>query len=288
MKRLNRRLKDLIYSLLPGVKPSFMVVGAQKAGTTSLYHYLCNHRKLIGSRPKEVHFFDVDEYFEKGTRWYMRHFKSLKALARDVTSFEANPNYLYIDCCAERLFEFNPNLRIIILLREPVARAFSAWNMYRSFRESGQPLPEILLKPYHRATNSGLEPFFKSERFPDFQEWIDFEFEHLQRDSAMYEPSLVRRGIYYPQVKRFVESFGWEQVLVIGSEDLGAKRDCTLNTILRFVGMPELESIHSPEARKHVIPYTMELDQYTLKRLEEFYAPHNEKLFEYLGKNVNW
>jgi hypothetical protein len=83
MANVKKKIKSLIYHTLPGHKPDFIIVGAQKAGTSSLHYYLSQHPKLVASRPKEVHFFDRDENFNKGRGWYHQAFKNPKKVIGD-------------------------------------------------------------------------------------------------------------------------------------------------------------------------------------------------------------
>src|SRR5690606_16552205 len=105
---------------------------------------LDQHPNLIGSMPKEVRFFDRDENYAKGVDWYKKSFRRTKGLLRKCLYVEATPEYLYRPYVAERIFEYNKELKLIILLRDPVERAYSSWNMYRHFLASKKGIPDIL------------------------------------------------------------------------------------------------------------------------------------------------
>src|SRR5687768_12473294 len=90
-------------NLLPGNIPDFIIVGAQKAGTTSLHYYLKQHPKLVGSSPKEVRFFNADYNYQKGKNWYSKAFRDAKNPFKKGLYFEATPMYMYSSVAAERM-----------------------------------------------------------------------------------------------------------------------------------------------------------------------------------------
>lgn len=104
--------------------PDFLIIGAQKAGTTSLFNYLCMHPQVIGSVPKEL--FYLCSHPERGERWYRRHFPLISTLkARSALCGEATPTSLYSEQAAQLAQQLVPRAKIIVLLREPAARAVS-------------------------------------------------------------------------------------------------------------------------------------------------------------------
>lgn len=100
--------------------PGSIIVGAQKCGTTSLYHYLLQHPEIEGGVTKEIHFFD--RYYWKGSGWYARQFRPQRD---DSLLCEATPMYLYDEKSVKRIAQDLPNARFIIVLRNPVDRAYS-------------------------------------------------------------------------------------------------------------------------------------------------------------------
>jgi len=112
-------------------KVGAFIIGSQKAATTSLFTYLVRHPQIEGSSKKEVHYFDNHQNFSQGDAWYHKHF----TYNRKSLNIEATPRYLYAPHVPQRLFEFNSKAKLIIVLRNPVERAYSAWNMYRQMSE---------------------------------------------------------------------------------------------------------------------------------------------------------
>ena len=102
--------------------PSFLILGAQKAGTSSLYNYLRQHPSLRLPQKKEMHFFDL--YYMRGLKWYARQFPAF-VFNRTKKTGEATPYYLFHPAVAERVATALPNVKLIALLRDPTVRAFA-------------------------------------------------------------------------------------------------------------------------------------------------------------------
>jgi hypothetical protein len=110
-------------------KPAFLIIGAQKAGTSSLFRYLSQHPDIRLPKRKELHFFDLQ--YSNGIDWYERLFPRKKIIKRQITG-EASPFYLFHPLVPERVFNHYPNIRLIVLLRNPVDRAYSHFHMERN------------------------------------------------------------------------------------------------------------------------------------------------------------
>jgi hypothetical protein len=107
--------------------PDFMIIGAQKSGTSSLYNWLNQHPQIRGSICKELYYFNNGIHLGKDLRWYRQQFRGTAAL-----HFEATPAYLYSPTACENIFRTYPNIKMIAILRNPVDRAYSAYNHHRS------------------------------------------------------------------------------------------------------------------------------------------------------------
>jgi hypothetical protein len=112
------------------LKPTFLVIGAQKSGTTSLHAYLADHPAILCATPKEVHYFD--QAYHRGDRWYLAHLplagRGIAARARAGVApavGEVTPAYLFTPLVPQRAHAFDPRLKLIAVLRDPVTRAYS-------------------------------------------------------------------------------------------------------------------------------------------------------------------
>jgi len=118
------------------VLPDVVIVGAQRAGTTSCFRYVEQHPQVVGAIRKEVHYFDVDAKFAKGEGWYRAHFPTTRELAALERSdglrrlvMEGTPAYMFRDYAPARMVALLPEAKLVALLRNPVDRALSNWKL---------------------------------------------------------------------------------------------------------------------------------------------------------------
>lgn len=207
--------------------PDFVIVGAQKGGTSSLYAYLCQHPQILPAERKEVHFVDLN--WPRGERWYRSHFPSFRDLARHegggrerALTGEASPYYLYHPHAARRLAAVVPQARIIILLRDPVARAYSHYRHNVRMGEETLSFPEALER---------------EERILP-EETVKLVADPTYRSVAHQLYSYRARGRYAEQIARFLEHFPQEQLLILRSEDLFADPQRVYTQTLGFLDLP--------------------------------------------------
>ena len=128
--------------------PSFLIIGAQKAGTSALFKYLSAHPHLLPSSPKEVNYFWQDHYYEKGVDNYAQHFpkRTEEMSERGFLSFEGTPLYLQDSASPARIYDFNPEIKLIVLLRNPIDRAYAQFQMYQRRRQNPLALADSILR----------------------------------------------------------------------------------------------------------------------------------------------
>jgi hypothetical protein len=234
-----------------GALPDFVIIGAQKGGTSFLYYLLTRHPLVEPAARKELHFFDKPERFESGAQWYRRCFpqSGWKDGQRSITG-EATPSYLFDPPVAKRMAEVVPQARLIALLRNPVDRAYSHYQMQ-----------------VKRGTE--LSPFEEA-----------IEQQHT---------SYVSRGIYVDQLLRWFEFFGKEQMLILKSEDFFERPVETLKVVLTFLDLPGWQPDASDlQQKRHTGAYTQKMDPSTRRRLEAYFEPYNKRLYECLDVDFGW
>jgi hypothetical protein len=267
---LTRRLKTFAGPKLRK-KPGFLIIGAQKAGTTSLHHYLGRHPDLQSANgPKELHFFNL--YHDRGMGWYMSHFP--RRVPRDRrTWFEATPDYLHQPMAAERIRRDLGPVRLVAILREPAARAHSAWKMWSRFDA---------LRP---------EESGKADR-RSFADAISEELD-APDGSADRHYHYVSAGRYAEHLARFLDHFPRERILILDHAQMNADLGGFLDRICSFLGVdpfPDDDIARFGEKRLWTSPAVEEEDdtQATLQRLRDYYAPWNERLFGLIGERWAW
>lgn len=263
--------------LLKSHFPDFIIVGVQKGGTTTLHSLLNQHPQLQGSTVKELHYFDRKIHERDSLKNYKKNF--LGNRFKQKKYFESTPNYMYQQNFGEEIVKLNPNIKLIILLREPVERAFSAWNMFRDMYVKNEG--KELLKHYRGEEIYDL--LFKSkDDFPSFEEAIEME---RSIENSSDEPSFLRRGLYEKQINRLYESIKKDNILVLFSTDLKSKPHEELKKTIEFLGV---EPFDFTIRNLHEREYVEKISEETKQKLKEYFKESNLKLSQLLGKKITW
>ena len=269
------------------ILPSFLIIGAQRAGTTSLFEHLQDHPDFGSPRSadrsvywaKELHFFD--ENFDKGLDWYRAFFPLHSTRERrrrrggDLVAGEATPYYLFHPAVPGRVASSLPDVRLVAILRDPVERAYSHYQLARATGRERLSFEEALDKEPKRL--AGVEAWLSSR--PPTARGGHPNYRHHRRRAY------VARGYYAEQLTRWFEHLPREQLLVVRAEDLFARTQETYSEVLRFVGLRDW-TLKNLEARNRQSYAPMDPD--TRQRLEEHYAEPNARLAELLGWPEAW
>jgi hypothetical protein len=272
------------------IVPTFLVIGAQRAGTTSLFDYLLRHPDVRGPLAggdqvwwtgKELHFFD--ERFWRGLNWYRSFFPTVfsrnarRRTGKDLVVGEATPFYMFHPLVPERVAASIPEVRLVALLRDPVERAWSHYKIMRrsrreklSFGEALEAEPDRLAKERERLLT---DPKFRSLHY---------------RHHAYFA-----RGLYAEQLERWLDHFPREQLLVLRAEELHERPADVYRTVLEFLDLRPHELKHfgrrNRSALRHGKPaQNPDLDPSIRDLLAERFADPNARLAELLGENFGW
>lgn len=254
--------------------PNFIVIGANRGGTTSLYAYLQQHPLIISATKKEVHFFDID--YAKGLNWYRTHFPSLlhkyyikQTRGEDIITGEASPYYMCHPHAPKRILEHLPQVKLIAILRNPIDRAYSHYQHSIKRKTETLSFEEAIDKEEERLQGEE-EKMIKDENY--------YSFPHRAH-------SYLSRGIYVDQLKVWSSLFPKEQILIIKSEDLYTDPSPTFKKILNFLEIPEWEP---KDYKEYNAGSYSKIEPGTRKKLNDYFEPHNQRLYEYLGTNFGW
>jgi hypothetical protein len=259
--------------------PDFLIVGAKRGGTTSLWNWLLQHKGVLPMVPglqklKSSHYFYM--HYGRGHSWY-RGFFPLASTRRLVgarhhltpVAGEASPYYLFDPRVPARVAAELPDVRVIVLLRDPVDRAYSHW------RERVQ---------------EGVEPLGFRDALAAEPDRLAGELERMASDPLYYsEPhdwySYRSRGIYAPQLQRWKSVVAPDRLLVVPSEDLYADPQAAYTRVTSFLGLPA-----SPlsRARRHNHQPFDPMPDDVRADLAAFYRGHDAELTEVLGHAPHW
>lgn len=265
----------------------FMIIGAQRAGTTSLYKFLDLLPPFCGSDEKEVGYFSIDSNYTKGTDWYHQQFDTC---ARGQLKFEATPEYLYYPYVPERIKKYKSDLKFIVLLRDPVDRCYSAWKLFKNIYEH-DPVSRQRIIEYSKDTkNDALANLMSGEDFPHFATVVKEDLDRYYTNSESLEPSFVRRGLYQQQISHWLKFFDRSQFLFLEISDLNQPEELLrkLQDFLEVVLEFEVRDLTMPEYNKLSGKITVEVDPETRNLLQNFYHQHNLNLFRLINKTYDW
>ena len=278
VKRLFRRAGVATSRFRP--LPEFLVIGAHRAGTTSLNAYLQEHPQVARKFPrvqdiKGVRFFD--EHYALGVDWYRSHFPTTayrRYLERrhgaPVVTGDLSSYYLFHPAAAERASRVVPEAKIIVLLRDPIERAYSHWKRER--RDGNEPL--------------GFEDAIAAE-----PERLAGEVERILADDSYSSHahenfSYLSQGLYLEPLRRWLDYYPPEQLHVEISERFLQEPQARYDRVLEFLGLP-------PHRLRDASPFNttsadQKLDPTTRAALAARVAPHNRALEQLLGFELEW
>lgn len=259
--------------------PDFVIIGTKRGGTTSLWNWLLRHPSMLPMWPatqnlKSPHYFYW--HYANGPRWYRGFFptrltravRGVRAPGR-VVSGEASPCYLSDPRVPARVAAELPRTKVIVLLRDPVERAYS------HFRER---------------TNAGVETETFERALELEDQRLAGELERMHAEPFYYSRphdwySYRSRGVYLPQLQAWQDVTPAERMLVVRSEDLYEDPAHTYRTVTDFVGLSPFD-LQQP--KRHNYHPAQDMPASSRAELTSFFAPHNQRLYDLLGRDLGW
>jgi hypothetical protein len=255
--------------------PGFLIVGGQRCGTTSMYRTLSQHPAVLKAvRHKGVHYFDTD--YERGMSWYRAHFP-LQRTARAVQAragvppltFESSPYYMFHPLAADRIADDLPGVKVIVLLRDPVERAYSA-------------------HAHELARGYETEDFETALTLEESR--LDGEAERLiadphYRSHSHQHHGYLQRGRYIEHLERLEKVFGRDRMHVVDSHRFFEDPEPVYDDVLEFLGLPHTGY---PVFEQHNARPRSPMPAELRARLDEHFEPYDERLMAWLGHPVSW
>lgn len=259
--------------------PDFLIVGSKRGGTTSLHNYLLMHPGVLGLFPRprgqksSDYLFSIDarglgryrSYFHTGV------YKSRVAerLHYQPLSGESSPLYIWDPRIARLAHEANPKLRAIMLVRDPVQRAFSHWQ--ERVQNDVEPLSfsDALEAEPARTAGELDRMFVDASYYSEAYDWYSYR----------------ARGIYLPQLQNWTSVFPRAQLLVLRSEDMYEDVQATFETVCRFLDLPPMQL---PTTKAFNASRKPDMPAGPSQELSNYYSDHNAELEAYLGRSLSW
>lgn len=250
--------------------PDFIITGVAKCGTESFWAAMMQHPQIAKPNIHSIHYFD--EVYHKNLQWYQAHFPLKKRLSDKLITGEKSTFYISHPYCAERIHKVLPDVKLIVLLRNPVDRAVSQYGHFKSRGYEDLPIDEAMRQEEER-----IEPYLST-----------------MDDKSVYKAghplkvySYKARGHYAEHLKKYFEFFDRKQMKIIKSERFFSEPDDVLKETFEFLGInsdvkiPDLRPVNTRKRKENVPDSTYDY-------LEEYFAPHNKKLQELLGEDFTW
>lgn len=247
--------------------PDFIIIGETKTGTTSLFNYLLEHPQIKNtlseeliieevkelsdsqlSNSKEIRFFD--RYYHKGLEWYKSKFPDTSY--KEITG-EATPMYMFRTITAYRLKKDVPEVKLIVLLRNPVDRLYSNFQHYKKYISSW------------------------SEKYPSFEDYLN-----TCSDSDYY---LIEKGLYVYTLQKWFKFFPRNQFIITSTEEMKESSQEVYSNILKFLGV---DDFIIDDFKVHRENDYAPMKKETRDLLEDYYSPFNRELEKLLGQKFNW
>jgi Sulfotransferase domain len=246
--------------------PDLLVIGAQRCGTSTLYRHLGHHPDVAPSLRKEVEYFS--RRYARGERWYRAHFAL--SFGRPRLVFEATPDYLFHPLAAERAAVVVPEARLVVMLRDPVARAWSH---------------------YHHMVDLGHEPLAFAAAVAAEDDRCAPDLARVRADPrhdpvALLRYSYVARGRYAEQLVRWRAHFPTERLLVVRSEDFFADPPSVFGRVLEFLGLRPWEPADFVNVSRQRRPAPPAISERCRAGLGERFAGPNADLVALLGESA--
>ena len=236
----------------------FILAGAQKSGTTALHYFLSRHRDICMGDQQEIHFFDDDAHFVSAVDYEELH-KHYPPIAPSMIAGDCTPSYLYHEPAAERIWNYNPNVKLLIILRNPVERAFAHWNMQRF--KGREPLDFFDAIREEQTRIVGAPPV-DARRF-----------------------AYIDRGFYGRQLERIFRFFPREQVKAVKFEQFRKKQQETLASIFSFLNCKPPRSIRNKD--RNIVPYERAMNWEERVFLYNHFTEDIAKVEQMLGWNCS-
>ncbi|MGO9160712.1 MAG: sulfotransferase family protein [Streptosporangiaceae bacterium] len=259
-----------------GMLPGFLIVGAQRSGTVSMDRALRQHPAVFGGiLREEVHYFDL--HYDRGVSWYQSHFPFrswarwvARAAGSPPVTFETSPYYMFHPLAAERISRDLPEVKLLVLVRDPVERAYSAHAHETFFGYESEPFERALELESTRLAGA-------AERIVADPGYASHSHQHH---------AYRTRGQYAEQLERLECLFGRDRIHVVESQAFFTSPEPAYDTVLEFLGLPHVG--YPNFKRRNTRPRSAPMHKHVRAALKEHYRPYDERLAKWLGHEPSW
>lgn len=250
--------------------PDYLIMGAQKAGTTSLDFYLSQHPDVYTTDPKELHYFHLE--INRPLSEYTMYFplKLKRILKPNLIAGEATPDYMAYPQIAKELKSLYPNIKLIFLLKEPVSRSFSHYKH------------NLMMKREWLSFEDAIE--IESKRVN--LDYIDIRETRKDAIKNYSNYSYLDKSKYAKQLEPFIELFPQNQILILQSEEFFKNTDEVYKQVCEFLGIKNIQLLNKEP--KNQSPISQKISEETKEKLNSYFQPYNEELYKLINQKFDW
>ena len=253
------------------VIPDFLVIGAKRCGTTSLYQHLPEHPCISKSPHDNMGFFN--DNFHLGVNWYKSFFpttftrKKIKSKFGNFLAFDVTTKYMEEESTANNVYQTKPNMKIIIILRNPVDRAYSQYHLSVRQTAERRSFEDVVEENMNRLNKESHEHYEIKPKF------------------SVKEDNYLKKGLYALQLRYWLKIFPRENILIVSTEEFESNQQIIYNKIFEFLNISKFEVKNTKKMEKGNYP---PMKSETRNLLLDYFRQHNHELFELINIKFDW
>ena len=253
------------------VIPDFLVIGAKRCGTTSLYQHLPEHPCISKSPHDNMGFFN--DNFHLGVNWYKSFFPTtftrnkIKSKFGGFLAFDVTTKYMEEESTANNVYQTKPNMKIIIILRNPVDRAYSQYHLSVRQTAERRSFEDVVEENMNRLNKESHEHYEIKPKF------------------SAKEDNYLKKGLYALQLRYWLKIFPRENILIVSTEEFESNQQIIYNKIFEFLNISKFEVKNTKKMQKGNYP---PIKSETRNLLLDYFRPHNHELFELINMEFDW
>ena len=257
------------------ILPDFLIAGFNKSGTNSLFEYIGQHPNIKNASRREIHYFTLSYW--RGLNWYKSYFPTkiykknfeIKNKSKFVTG-EATPHYIFHPLAIKRIKQLLPNVKLIVVLRNPIDNAYSHYQHYK--------IGGIEKDTFEEAIKQDKQRYEVLERLYNSNQVKEHSLKHVKMPYVSY-------ATYVNHIKRLLQIFPRKQILFIKNTELNENPQLVLKNIFDFL---EIKQEKIKDLKKHNVGKYENMKSKTRYELSEYFKPYNEELEDLLKMKLNW
>ena len=266
-------LKRNIFALTGSIRvlPDFLVIGAKRCGTTSLFYHLPEHPCISKSPHDNMGFFN--DNFHLGVNWYKSFFPTIftrnkiKSEFGNFLAFDVTTTYMEEESTANNVYQIKPNMKIIVILRNPVDRAYSQYHL--SLREKAEK------RSFEDAMEENMNELNKESH----------ERYEIKPKFSVEENNYLKKSLYAQQLRHWLNIFPMESMLILSTEEFESNQQVIYNKIFEFLNISQFEVKNTEKMEKGSYP---QMKSETRSLLLDYFRSHNNELFKLINKKFDW